>query len=222
MNNINPLRPDNCALVFIDHQPFVAFPVSSIAPSELVNNVTGLAKVARALQVPTVLTTILARGGPLNDPLFSQLSAVFPDLAPIDRNNTNAWSDPAFVDAIRATGRRKLVMCGLWTEVCLAQTVLSALEAGHEVHFVADCSGGVSPEAHEEGKRRMVQAGAVPTTWLALMAELCPDNGSPEYQSLYPVVLEHGAGVGVAVQYVMAQLSGASAGAGAGAGAVGA
>jgi nicotinamidase-related amidase len=211
MKTINRLRTETCAIAFIDHQPFVAFPVMSIAPSELANNVAGLAKVARALKLPTVLTTIMAKGGPLNDPLFTQLSAVFPNLTPIDRTNTNAWADPAFVNAIKATGRQKLIMCGLWTEVCLAQTVVSAIEAGYELYFVADCSGGVSAEAHEEGKRRMIQAGAVPITWMAVMAELCPDNQSPEYQSLYPVVLEHGAGVGLAVQYVMAQLPAAVA-----------
>jgi nicotinamidase-related amidase len=208
MKTINTLRPDNCMLAFIDHQPFVAFPVASIPSAELLNNVTGLAKVARALDVPVVLTTIMGEGGPLKDPLFTQLSAVFPGVRPIDRTNTNAWSDPAFVDAVTATGRRKLVMCGLWTEVCLAQTVAAALAAGFEVWFVADCSGGVSAEAHEEGKRRMVQAGAVPMTWMAVMAELCPDSRSTEYQRLYPIVLEHGGGVGIAVQYVMAQLPG--------------
>lgn len=213
MHTLNTLTIDNCAIAFIDHQPFVAFPVSSIAPGELVNNVTGLAKVARALGVPVVLSTILARGGPLADPLFSQLAAQFPDQPVIDRRNTNAWADEAFVAAVQATGRRKLVMCGLWTEVCLAQTVVSAIAAGFEVTFVADCSGGVSAEAHEEGKRRMVQAGAVPMTWMALMAELCPDNTAPEYQRLYPVVLEHGGGVGVAVQYVLAQLPSGAAGA---------
>ena len=207
MHTLNSLRADNCAFAFIDHQPFVAFPVASINQSELINNVAGLAKVARSLRVPTILSTIMAKGGPLNDPLFTQLSSLFPDLSPIDRNNTNAWSDPAFVSAVEATGRKKLVMCGLWTEVCLAQTVVSAIEAGYEVYFVADCSGGVSIEAHEEGKRRMIQAGAIPITWMAVMAELCPDNSAPEYQSLYPVVLEHGGGVGVAVQYVMAQLA---------------
>lgn len=206
MHTINNLRADNCAIAFIDHQPFVVFPVASISQADLVNNVAGLAKVARALQVPTILTTISASGGPLNDPLFNQLSSVFPHVAPIDRSNTNAWSDPEFVSAVEATGRKKLVMCGLWTEVCLVQTVVSSINSGYEVYFVADCSGGVSPEAHEEGKRRMIQAGAIPMTWMSVMAELCPDNRAPEYQSLYSVVLEHGGGVGVAVQYVMAQL----------------
>lgn len=206
MHTINRLRADTCAFAFIDHQPFVTFPVASIPHAALLNNVEALAKVARALAVPVVLSTIMAEGGSLKDPLFAQLSAQFPALRPIDRRNTNAWADPAFVAAVEATGRRQLVVCGLWTEVCLAQTVASALEAGYELYFVADCSGGVSVEAHEEGKRRMVQAGAVPMTWLSVMAELCPDNSAPAYQALYPVVLAHGGAVGVAVQYVLAQL----------------
>ncbi len=206
MHTINALRRDNCAIAFIDHQPFVAFPVRSITPEELTNNVTGLAKVAKALEVPVILTTINAEGGPLADPLFTQLQAVFPEAKPIDRRNTNAWSDPAFVNAVKATGRPKLVMCGLWTEVCLAQTVLSALRDGYEVYFVSDASGGVSVEAHQDAKARMQQAGAIPMTWQAVMAELAPDNTAPEYQRLYAPAVEHGGGVGYAVQYVLAQL----------------
>lgn len=96
MPNINTLTPDRCAFVFIDHQPYVAFPVQSIAPAELVNNVTALAKVARVQGIPTVLTTIGARGGPLSDPLFQQLQQVFPDVTPIDRQNTNAMATPEY------------------------------------------------------------------------------------------------------------------------------
>jgi nicotinamidase-related amidase len=207
MANINTLQPDNCAFAFIDHQPYVAFPVQSIAPSELLNNVTALAEVARAQDIPTILTTIGARGGPLADPLFQQLQAAFPDVAPIDRTSTNAWADTRFVHAIEATGRRKLVLCGLWTEVCLAQTVVSALKDGYEVFFVADCSGGLSPEAHEEAKRRMTQAGAVPMTWFAVVAELYPEFTAPEYQRLYPIVSAHGMGVAFNVQYLTAQFT---------------
>ena len=208
MHTINQLTIENSVFAFIDHQPFVAFPVRSISPEELTNNVTGLAKVLRALEVPVVLTTINAKGGPLADPLFTQLQQVFPETEPIDRHNTNAWSDPAFVAAVEQTGRKKLVLCGLWTEVCLAQTAISAIEAGYEVYFVSDASGGVSVEAHEDGKRRMIQAGARPLTWLAAMGELSPDNTAPEYQRLYGIVAEHGGGVGYAVQYVLAQLQG--------------
>ncbi|GAA4354040.1 hydrolase [Hymenobacter saemangeumensis] len=206
MNNINALTKDNCAFVFIDHQPFVAFPVQSIAPDMLTNNVAGLAKVAKALEIPVVLTTISAKGGPLADPLFQQLSSVFPELEPIDRNNTNAFATPEFEQAIAETGRKTLVMCGLWTEVCLSQTVLTALEKGYNVYFVPDCSGGVSPEAHEDAKRLMLQAGARPLNWQAVMATCCPDNTAPEYSRLYEVVVQHGAGVSYAVQYVLANM----------------
>ncbi len=207
MHTINDLRIDNCLIAFIDHQPFVAFPVRSISPDELTNNVTGLAKVAKALEVPVILTTINAEGGPLSDPLFTSLQSVFPDVTPIDRKNTNAFSDPVFVQAVQATGRKKLVLCGLWTEVCLAQTAGSALKAGYEVYFVSDASGGVSAEAHQDAKVRMQQAGAIPMTWQAVMAELSPDNTAPEYARLYQPVVEHGGGVSYAVQYVLAQLS---------------
>lgn len=206
MNNINELTKDNSIFALIDHQPWVAFPVQSIAPDLLTNNVTALAKVAKALEIPVVLTTINGKGGPLNDPLFVQLAELFPGQEPIDRNNTNAWSDPRFVSAIQQSGRDKLVMCGLWTEVCLAQTVLSALKAGYTVYFVSDCSGGVSIEAHENAKQLMIQAGAKPITWQAVMASCCPDNSAPEYARLYDVVVRHGGGVSYAVQYIMANL----------------
>jgi nicotinamidase-related amidase len=206
MHNINPLNASNCVLALIDHQPWVAFPIQSIAPQALTNNVLALAKAAKALAVPVVLTTISGASGPLKDPLFAELSRLFPEQTPIDRNNTNAWSDPRFVAAIEATGRHKLVMAGLWTEVCLAQTVLSAIAAGYEVYFVADASGGLSVEAHELAKARMMQAGARPLSWMAFMAEVCPDNSAPEYSALYPVMLENGMGVKWAVEYYMANL----------------
>ena len=206
MTNINGLTKDNCALVFIDHQPFVAFSIQSITPDLLTNNVTGLAKVAKALEIPVVLTTIGAKGGPLNDPLFVQLSEQFPDLEPIDRNNTNAFAAPEFVEAIEKVGKKTLIMCGLWTEVCLAQTVLTGLKMGYEIYFVSDCSGGTSIEAHQDAKELMILAGAKPMNWQAVMAACCPDNSSPEFGRLYEVVIRHGNGVGYAAQYVIANL----------------
>lgn len=207
MTNINDLTKDNSVFIFIDHQPFVAFPVQSIAPDLLTNNVTGLAKVAKALNIPVILTTINAKGGPLNDPLFVQLSEQFPDVEPIDRHNTNAFATPAFEESVKKTGRKKLVMCGLWTEVCLAQTVLTGLKSGYEIYFVADCSGGISAEAHEDGKLLMIQAGAKPMNWQAVMAACCPDNTAPEYGKLYDVAIRHGNGVSYAVQYVLANMN---------------
>lgn len=206
MTNINDLTKDNCAFIFIDHQPFVAFPIQSITPDLLTNNVTGLAKVANALEIPVVLTTINAKNGPLKDPLFVQLSAQFPDIDPIDRNNTNAFASSEFIEAINNTGRKTLVMCGLWTEVCLSQTVITGLNMGYNIYFVSDCSGGTSKEAHDDAKVLMTQAGAKPINWQAVMAACCPDNTAPEYVKLYDPVIQHGNGVSYAVQYVMANL----------------
>lgn len=207
MTNLNELTKDNCAFVFIDHQPFIAFPIQSITPDLLTNNVTGLAKVANALEIPVVVTTINAKGGPLKDPLFVQLAEQFPGLEPIDRNNTNAFASSEFVEAIKKTGKKILVMCGLWTEVCLAQTVITGLKMGFTIYFVSDCSGGISKEAHEDAKKLMIQAGAKPMNWQAVMATCCPDNTAPEYSRLYEPVIRHGNGVSYAVQYVMANIS---------------
>jgi nicotinamidase-related amidase len=205
-HNINELRVDNTVLALVDHQPFVLFPVESHGRAELISNVTALAGAAKTLGVETVLTTINAKGGPLADPLFTQVSALFPDVEPVDRSNTNAWADPAFVDAVRATDKPNLVIAGLWTEVCVQQTALSAVKDGYRVYVVSDASGGMTREAHEDAKARLALAGVPSVTWMALVAEWAPDNTSAEYQSLYPVLSEHGGPLAMNVQYVMAQL----------------
>jgi nicotinamidase-related amidase len=204
--NINELTRENSVLCLIDHQPWIAFPVRSITPEELINNVTGLAKAAQVLDVPTILTTINAESGPLRDPIFPSVAAVFPDQKPIDRQTTNAWMNPAFVAAVKATGRRKLILAGLWTEICVAHTALSALKDGYDVYFVADASGGVSPEAHMRACDRMIQAGARPTTRVGVLAEWVPDNQDPVYARTYPLAMEHGGGVAWGIQYIMANL----------------
>lgn len=206
MRNINQFTPEDSVLVLIDHQPFIAFPIESHSREAIASNVTAVAKAAQALGVPVVLSTINAKSGPLVDPLFASLAEVFPGVEPIDRTNTNAWSDPKFVAAIEATGRKKLVMAGLWTEVCLAQTAISALKAGYEVFFISDASGGLTRESHEDGKTRMVRAGATPMSWMSTIAEWSPDNTTPEYARLYPVVISHGAALGQTVEYVLAQI----------------
>jgi nicotinamidase-related amidase len=166
------LTPDNCALILIDHQPFQVAGLRSHDPASMVNNVVGLAKAAKAFGVPTLLTTVLeARGGYLLKPLQD----VFPDQKPIDRTFINAWEDPRVVAWVEQTGRTKLVMAALWTEICLAMPAIQALGEGYEVYIVTDASGGVSVEAHEMAIQRMVQAGAVPITWMVLGAELQRD-----------------------------------------------
>jgi len=162
------LRPQDSVLVLIDHQPFQFANLHSHDPTMICNNVVGLAKAARAFSVPTILTTVVEeRGGYLYQPLQD----VFPEQKPIDRTFINTWEDRRVVAEVEKTGRRQLVMAGLWTEICLAMPALQAMGEGYDVFAVTDASGGVSPEAHEMAVRRMVAAGIVPITWMAVASE---------------------------------------------------
>ena len=202
--NPNPITIDNSVLILIDHQPWVAFSVGSIDTALLVNNVAGLGRAARDLGVPTILTTVGASGGPLNDPLFGQIIEALPDQEPIDRVSTNAWAD--IKPTVEATGRKVLLMAGIWTEVCLAQTALSALKDGYTVYFVSDCSGGVTQEAHDDAKQRMVQAGASGINWIGLVTEWTPDYTTAERQAVIPGLLVRGGGVALSLEYMLANL----------------
>jgi nicotinamidase-related amidase len=206
-NNPNELTIENSVLVLIDHQPWVAFAVHSIDPGLMINNVAGLAQAARDLGVPVVLTTVGAQGSILVDPLFKEIAEIFPDVTPIDRTSTHAWSHPDVRAAIDATGRKKLIMAGLVTEVCLAQSVLAALKEGFEVYFVSDCSGGITREAHEDAKLRMTMAGAKPMSWLAVISEWTPDYTSRERAALANVTTQRGGTAALMSDYVMAQVS---------------
>jgi nicotinamidase-related amidase len=162
------LTPDESVLILIDHQPFQFANLHSHEPMMIVNNVIGLAKAAKVFGVPTILTTVVEdRGGKL----IKGLQDVFPDQKPIDRTFINTWEDARVVDAVKKTGRRKLVMAALWTEICLAMPAIQAAGEGYEVYAVTDASGGVSAEAHDMGIRRMTMAGVVPMNWLAVASE---------------------------------------------------
>ena len=201
--NRNEITIDNSVLVLIDHQPWVAFAVKSIDAGLLVNNLAGLASSAKALHVPVILTTVGVEAGMLRDPPIRGLADVIPEVAPIDRVSTNAWDD--IREAVEATGRRTLLIAGIWTEVCLAQTAVSALAEGYRVFFVSDCSGGMSMEAHEDAKTRLVQAGATPINWVAIICEWTPDFTTDERQRVNPPVMKHGSMAGLAVEYLVAQ-----------------
>src|SRR5256885_12077218 len=162
------LTPQNSVLILIDHQPFQFANVRTLDPTLVLNNTIGLAKGAKAFGVPTILTTVIQdRGGFLP----KELQDVFPDQKSIDRTTINTWEDPRVVEAVKKTGRKKLVIAALWTEVCLAMPVIHAMGDGYDVFAVTDASGGVSVEAHERAIQRMVQAGAVPITWMAGLSE---------------------------------------------------
>ena len=199
------LTPQNCAVIFIDHQPQMVFGVLSIDRQTLVNNVVGLARAAKTFEVPTVLTTVAAEE--FSGPIIPQLGEVFPDHTPIDRSTVNAWEDEKFIAGVKATGRKKLVMAGLWTEVCLAFPVLCALAEGYEVYAVADASGGVSAEVHQMAMQRMIQAGATPVTWMQVMLEFQRDWArKATYDAVLGIIKDHGGAYGQGAVYVESML----------------
>jgi len=184
------LTPNNCVLVLVDHQPFQVSGVKNIDAALMINNVVALAKTAKAFGVPTLLSTVLKDRGGL---LIKQLQDVFPEQTPIDRTTINTWEDERCVEWVQKTGRKKIVMAALWTEICLAFPVIHALGDGYDVFFVTDASGGTSVEAHEMGIQRMIQAGAVPLTWGVFMAELQRDWAREETAGkVAEILLEHG------------------------------
>ncbi|MFJ5337106.1 hydrolase [Pectobacterium sp. CHL-2024] len=194
------LTPQNSAIVLIDHQPQMYFGVESHDPQKVMNGVAALAETAKAFKVPTVLTSITATGfaGPL-DPGITQ---VFPNAPIIDRTAMNAWEDAALVKAVKATSRKKLVMAGLWTEVCLTLPVLSAIDEGYDVYIVVDASGGSSKESHDAAVQRMVQAGAHPVTWMQVLYEYQRDWSRQEtYQSVIDIAQKHGGAHGLGIFY---------------------
>ena len=201
------LRPEDSIVVLIDHQPFQFANLNSHEPTMIVNNVIGLAKGAKVFDVPTILTTVLEeRGGYL----IKGLQDVFPDQKPIDRTWVNTWQDPNVTDIVKKSGRKQLILAALWTEVCLAMPTIHALGEGYDVFIVTDASGGASKEAHEMAVRRLVQAGAVPITWLAVLSEWQRDWAREEtVPGLANVLAEHGGATGVAFAWEMQLLASA-------------
>ncbi|MGV9346175.1 hydrolase [Streptomyces spiralis] len=205
------LTPDNAVVLFVDHQPQMFFGTGSGDRTAIINSTVGLAKAARAFDVPVVLSTVAAES--FSGPILPQLVEVFPKQEVIDRSTMNAWEDPAFVEAVKATGRKKIILSGLWTEVCLVLPALSALGQGYEVYVVADASGGVSPAAHEHALQRMVAAGAVPVTWVQVLLELQRDWARQEtYGAVMEIVKEHGGAYGLGVVYAQSVIGAHAAG----------
>jgi nicotinamidase-related amidase len=188
------LTPENCVLLLIDHQPFQLANVNSHEPTMVINNVTALAKTAKAYGIPTILTTVNEERGGL---IFKQVQAVFPDQKPINRTFINSWEDRRVVEAVKKTGRKKLVIAALWTEMCLAMPALHAMGDGYDVYVVTDASGGASPEAHDMAIRRLVAAGAQPITWLGLAGELQRDWARTEHLGeVAQVMIDHAGATG--------------------------
>lgn len=199
------LTPENCALILIDHQPFQFAGLRSHDSQTIVNNVVGLAKVAKVFNVPTLLTTVMEeRGGYL----IKQLQDVFPDQKPINRTFINTWQDERVIDWVKKTGKKKIILAALWSEICLAFPAIQAVGEGYEVYAVTDASGGMSVEAHEVAIQRMIQAGVIPITWGVLSAELQRDWARQEtVGALAEVMIEHMGNVGTSLAWEMQLLA---------------
>jgi nicotinamidase-related amidase len=167
------LTPQNSALVVIDYQPSQIQSVRSMEHDELLDNIVSVARLGKTFKMPIVLSTVNVANG--QGPTLPELKAVLSDNEEIDRTQINSWEDVEFRNAVKATGRKKLIMCALWTEVCLAFPTLDALREGFEIYPVVDAVGGTSPEAHRASLERIVQAGAQPISWVSLACELQRD-----------------------------------------------
>jgi nicotinamidase-related amidase len=169
------LTPSNSALVVIDYQPSQIQTTRSIDSDLLVRNIVSVARTAQTYGLPIVLSTVNVANG--QGHTIPELAEALGDQVEIDRTQINAWEDIEFRNAVEATGRKKLIMTALWTEVCLTFPSLDALRAGYEVYPVVDAVGGTSLEAHRAGLERIVQAGAQPIGWVSLACELQRDWG---------------------------------------------
>jgi nicotinamidase-related amidase len=168
------LTPQNAALVVIDYQPSQFATVRSMDEDLLRKNIVSTVRTARAFGLPIVHSTVNVASGQ-QQPTVPELAELLVDSPAIDRTSVNSWEDTDFVEAVRATGRRKLIFCALWTEVCMAFAALDALREGYEVSPVIDAIGGTSLEAHRAGIERVVQAGGVPIGWVSCACELQRD-----------------------------------------------
>ena len=208
------LTPQNSILLMIDHQPQMAFGVQSHDRGLILNNAIGLAKAAKTFNVPTILTTVAAQT--FSGPIWPEIQAVFPEQKPFDRTSMNAWDDQRIRGAAKQANRPKLLIAGLWTEVCVTMPALEALKAGYEVYAVTDASGGTSKEAHDMAVQRMIQAGVIPLTWQQVLLEWQRDWArQATYTAVNDVVRQHSGAYGMGVNYAKGMFGSAGEGGGA-------
>jgi nicotinamidase-related amidase len=195
------LTPQNCQIIFIDHQPQMAFGVQSIDRQTLKNNTVALAKAANVFNIPTTITSVESES--FSGYTYPELLDVFPDKKVLERTSMNSWDDRKVRDALKANGRNKVVVSGLWTEVCNNTFALSAmLDGGYEIYLVVDASGGTSKEAQDYAVQRMIQVGVVPVTWQQVLLEWQRDWARKDtYDAVMAIVREHSGGYGMGVDY---------------------
>ena len=198
MSDVTPIRdpqkdalltPENAVIAFIDYQPEQYAGVGSVGHDELLVHVTLLGRVATTFELPVVLSTVYVKHGMTGT--NPELRNALPGIPEIDRTSMNSWEDPDFRGAVERTGRKKLILAGLWTEVCVAFPALDAIGEGYEVYVVVDAIGGVSRVAHESALQRMYQAGAKPISVLGLACELQRDWGRPAAERLRVIMREY-------------------------------
>jgi nicotinamidase-related amidase len=193
------LTPDSCAVALIDYQPQMFFGTMSHERTNILHNVQAIAKASKLFKVPTILTTVASKT--FSGDMVPEVQSVFPEYAPIDRTSMNSWEDSNFRRAIEATGKKKIVIAGLWTEVCVAFPTIQMIAEGYEIYVPTDACGDVSHEAHERAVQRIIQAGAVPMTSFQYMFELQRDWARGEtYEGCMDILKAHSA-YGIGVRY---------------------
>jgi nicotinamidase-related amidase len=201
------LTPDNCVVAMIDLQPQMLFGVSNFDRQSIIDNNIALAKAAKVFDLPVVLSTVETKS--FSGYMWPQIRAVFPNREPIERTSMNSWDDPKFIAAIERSGRKKIVLSGLWTETCVALPTIQAMHDGYEVYVVEDCCAGVSQLGHDNAMKRLIQAGAKPVTALTVMLELQRDWALREtYDAVMDIVMTHFGADGVGVEYAYTMLHG--------------
>lgn len=198
---LDVLTPHNSQLIIIDHQPQMAFGVQSIDRQVLKNNTVGLAKAAKVFDIPTTITTVETES--FSGHTYPEILDVFPGKEILERTSMNSWDDQKVRDALAKNGRKKVVVAGLWTEVCNTTFALCAmLEGDYDIYMVADASGGTSKDAHDFAMQRMIQAGVVPVTWQQVLLEWQRDWAHRDsYDAVMDIVREHSGAYGMGVDY---------------------
>ena len=204
------LTPDNCVVAIIDLQPQMLFGVANFDRQMIINNNVALSKAAKVFDVPVVLSTVETKSFSGN--MWPQIQAVFPNQTPIERSSMNSWDDKNFVAAIEKSGKKKIVLAGLWTETCVALPTVQAIHDNYEVYVVEDCCGDVSQLAHDNAMKRVIQAGAKPVTALSVMLEWQRDWAERDtYDAVMDIVKSHFGAYGAGVEYAYTMVHGAPA-----------
>ena len=204
------LTPDNCVVTLIDLQPQMLFGVGNFDRQTIINNNVALSKATRVFNVPVILSTVETKGFSGN--MWPQVQAVFPKQTPIERTSMNSWDDENFVAAVKKSGRKKIVLTGLWTETCVALPTIQAIHDGYEIYVVEDCCGDVNQLSHDNAMKRVIQAGAKPVTALSVMLEWQRDWANKDtYDAVMDIVKTHFGAYGMGVEYAYTMVHGAAA-----------